>query len=405
MDYIPVYAEDMEGDSAIKGTVSIDPVVTQNIGVRTAIAEETSLSRVIRTVGRIDYAEPLITRLHPKTAGWIETMFVDTTGEPVQTDTMLLSIYAPRLVSSQEEYVLALKNLEQLKESPFEDVRTGAEELVESSRARLELLDVPAHQIEELEESKKPQKFLHIHSPKPGIVMRVGARPGQHVTPNTELYMIADLSEVWAYADIFEYELPWVNVGDEVEISLSSVPGRVFRGELDYIYPYAQANTRTVKVRLAFKNPDLLLKPEMFAEVVIRAARQDQVVVVPSEAVVRSGTRDQVFVVREPGKFEPREVELGLESEGKVSVISGVEAGETIVTSALFLIDSESKLREAAAKMMETSSSEAETHDMEAMEGMEGAHDMHDMQDMEEQTGSGENGIADTHAGHQGHDR
>lgn len=408
MDYVPVYAEDMAGNSAIKGTVSIDPVATQNIGVRTAIAEETSLSRVIRTVGRIDYAEPLITRLHPKTAGWIETMFIDTTGEPVQTDTILLSIYAPRLVSTQEEYVLALKNLEQLKESPFEDVRTGAAELVESSRARLELLDVPAHQIEELEESRKPQKSLHIHSPKPGIVMRVGARPGQHVTPNTELYMIADLSVVWAYADIFEYELPWVNVGDEVEISLSSVPGRVFRGKLDYIYPYAQANTRTVKVRLAFKNPDLLLKPEMFADVVIRVARQDQVVVVPSEAVVRSGTREQVFVVREPGKFEPREVELGLESEGKVAVISGVEAGESVVTSALFLIDSESKLREAAAKMTEIGTSETEANDMHKMEDMEGAHDMegmHDMQDMEEPMESNKKDNTDDHAGHQGHDR
>lgn len=363
MDYVPVYAEEMTGDSAITGTVSIDPVVTQNIGVRTAVAEKTSISRVIRTVGKIDFAEPLITRLHPKTAGWIETMFVNKTGEHVQTDTILLSIYSPQLVSSQEEYVLALKNLEQLKDSPFEDVRKGAEELVESSRARLELLDVPAHQIKELEESRKPQKSLHIHSPKPGIVMNIGARPGQYVTPNTELYMIADLSEVWAYADIFEYELPWVKVGDEVEISLSAVPGRVFRGKLDYIYPYAQANTRTVKIRLAFRNPDLVLKPEMFADVVIRAARQDQVVVVPSEAIVRSGTRNQVFVVREPGKFEPREVELGLESDGRVSVISGVEAGEKVVTSALFLIDSESKLREAAAKMTEIGASETKSHE------------------------------------------
>lgn len=373
MDYIPVYRDD--GNSTIKGTVSIDPVVSQNIGVRTAIAEETSISRAIRTIGRIDYAEPLITRLHPKTAGWIETMFVDTTGEPVQADTILLSIYSPRLVSSQEEYVLALKNLEHLKESPFEDVRKGAEELVESSRVRLELLDVPPHQIKELEESRKPQKSLHIHSPKPGIVMSVGVRPGQHVTPNTELYMIADLSKVWAYAEIFEYELPWVKVGDEVEMSLSAVPGRVFKGTLDYIYPYAQSNTRTVEVRLVFENPDLLLKPKMFADVVIRADRQDRAVVVPSEAVVRSGTREQVFVVREPGKFEPRDVVLGLESEGKVSVLSGVEAGETVVTSALFLIDSESKLREAAAKMVEPGAGKASTA-REATDGHAG-HEGH----------------------------
>ncbi|MGE0624782.1 MAG: efflux RND transporter periplasmic adaptor subunit [Pseudomonadales bacterium] len=375
MDYVPVYADDAAGDATIRGTVSIDPVVTQNIGVRTAVAERSTMSRVVRTVGRIDYAEPRIARIHPKVAGWIDTMFVDTTGEAVKTDTILLSIYSPRLVSSQEEYLLALKNFEQLENSPFDDVREGARELLESSRARLELLDVPAHQIAELESSRQLKKTLHIHSPRPGIVMSVGARPGQHVTPGTELYMIADLSVVWAYADVFEHELPWIAVGDRVEITVSGLPGNVFQGSLEYVYPYAQADTRTVKVRLAFDNPDLLLKPEMFAEVVIHAGRQEDAIVVPAEAIVRSGASTQVFVVRAPGKFEPRVVETGLESDGRVSVIDGLKAGEEVVTSALFLIDSESKLREAAAKMVE------------AAAGSDGDHG------------------ADTHSGHAGHDR
>lgn len=349
MDYVAVYADG--GTPGPSGTVSIDPVVVQNIGVRTTLATRAGLSHTVRAVGRIDFDEKRIARLHPKIAGWIEELYIDTTGAHVQEDTMLLSVYSPRLVASQQEYVLALRHLETLKNSPVEDIRRGAEELVQSSRARLELFDVPEHQIRELEESREPQKSLHIHSPSAGVVMQIGARQGQHVTPDTELYMIADLSQVWVYADIFEYELPWVKVGDEVEMTLAALPGEVFRGQLDYVYPYAEARTRTVKVRLAFDNPNLFLKPEMFAEVVIRTSMQDDAIVIPSEAVVRSGVQDQVFIVREPGRFEPRAVKLGIESEGRVTVLEGLDAGDEVVTSAQFLIDSESKLKEAAAKM------------------------------------------------------
>lgn len=182
--------------------------------------------------------------------------------------------------------------------------------------------------------------------------MNIGAREGQYVTPATELYMIADLSTVWVYADIYEYELPWVRVGDSVEMQLAGIPGKVFNGHLAYIYPYAEAKTRTIKVRLQFDNPDRLLKPEMFAEVTIQASKTVEAVVIPSEAVIRSGTRAQVFVVRNPGQFEPRPVKLGLASNGKVAVLQGVKEGEKVVTSAQFLIDSESKLREATAKFL-----------------------------------------------------
>jgi Cu(I)/Ag(I) efflux system membrane fusion protein len=350
MDYVPVYADEADGGE-IAGTVLIDPVVQQNIGVRTAKAELTSLSHKVRAVGRISYDERRITQLHPKIAGWIEELFVDTTGEQVEEDTILLSLYSPRLVASQEEYVLALKNHEVLKNSPIEDIRRGAEQLVQSSRARLELFDVPEHQIRELEVTLTPKKALHIHSPAAGIVTHIGARVGQHVSPNTELYTIADLSRVWAYADIFEYELPWVAVGDDADMTLAALPGQTFRGRVAYIYPYAESKTRTVKVRIEFENPDLLLKPESFAEITVHASTQESATVIPTEAVVRSGSRDQVFVVREPGKFEPRNVRLGIQSEGRVIVLEGVQPGEEIVTSALFLIDSESKLREATAKM------------------------------------------------------
>jgi Cu(I)/Ag(I) efflux system membrane fusion protein len=351
MDYVPVYAED--AIDAPAGTVRIDPVVVHNIGVRTAVATRQSLSHTVRAVGRIDFDEKRITRLHPKISGWIEELYIDTTGAPVRKDTMLLSVYSPRLVASQQEYVLALRNFETLRNSSVEDIRRGAEELVQSSRVRLELFDVPDHQIRELEETLVPQKTLHIHSPAVGIVMQIGARQGQHVTPATELYMIADLSRVWAYVNIFEHELPWVKIGDQVEMTLAALPGKVFRGQLDYVYPYAETRTRTVKVRLAFENPNLDLKPKMFADVVIRTAAREQAIVIPSEAIIRSGVQDQVFIVRAPGRFEPRGVKLGIESEGLVTVLEGLSEGDEVVTSAQFLIDSESKLREAAAKMTE----------------------------------------------------
>lgn len=357
MDYVPVYAEQNKAKESSQGqepagTVNIDGSVVQEIGVRSAKAIQTTLSHTVRAVGRVTYDEELMVHLHPKIEGWIEKLRVDKTGQWVKKDTELLSIYSPQLVTSQQEYLLALNNLKALEKSPIKDIRRGAKELVKSSFERLQLLDVPAHQIRELERTHKIKKSLHIHTPASGIVIKIGAREGQYVTPATEIYMIADLHKIWVYADIYEYELPWVKQNDSVAMQLSGIPGKVFKGHVGYIYPYAEAKTRTIKVRLVFENPELLLKPEMFAEVTIFASKQLDAVVIPSEAVIRSGTRAQVFVVRGLGRFEPRQVVLGLSSNGKVAILKGLKAGEEVVTSAQFLIDSESKLREATAKMM-----------------------------------------------------
>jgi Cu(I)/Ag(I) efflux system membrane fusion protein len=353
MDYIPVYADGGQSGSDPVGTVRIDPVTVQNIGVRTARAVRKTLTREVKSVGRVDYDEQLITRLHPKTEGWIGKLRVDETGEQVKKNEILLSIYSPQLVSSQEEYLLAMNNMKTLKNSPFPDIRRGAADLLRSTRERLELLDVPEHQIRKLEKTRKVMKFLHIHSPFDGVVVNIGARDGQYVTPQTELYMIADLSNVWTYVDVYEYELPWIKVGDEAHMRLASLPGQVFTGKIRYIYPYMNAKTRTIKVRLEFKNPGMKLKPDMFADVKIHASKQVNAIVIPSEAVLRTGSRNAVFVVRGPGKYEPRDVKLGISSGGLVQILAGVKEGEDVVTSAQFLIDSESKLREAAAKMME----------------------------------------------------
>lgn len=351
MDYIPVYADGETSD--VVGTVKIDPVVVQNIGVRTAVASEESISRSIHAVGRVAFNEERITRLHPKIEGWVEEIWIDKTGQSVAEDDILLSIYSPKLVSTQQEFLLALNNLSALRDSPFDEIRKGAEALVKSSRERLAFLDVPKHQIKELEQTREVKKSLHIHSPAAGTVIRIGSRQGQFITPKTELYMMVDLSEVWVYVDVYEYELPWVKIRDKVAMTLVSVPGKTFSGEVAYVYPYAESKTRTTKVRVIFDNPDLLLRPDMLADIRIQSDVADSAVVIPAEAVIRSGSDTQVFVVRAPGKFEPRVVGLGIESNGKVAIVKGLAAGEEVIVSAQFLVDSESKLREATAKMME----------------------------------------------------
>ncbi len=353
MDYIPVYAGDTAGADEVAGTVRIDPVVVQNIGVRTAAAENRTLTRDVFTVGRVDYDEKKLARLHPKVEGWVEELYIDQTGQAIAKDTILLNIYAPALVVSQEEYLLALRNLETLALSPYAEIRQGAEQLAASARQRLLLLDMPLHQLQELEETHEVKRNLHIHSPFDGIIVNVGARDGQFVTPQTELYMLADLSTVWVYVDIYEYEMPWVAAGDMAQLRFAGLPDRLFEGRVEFIYPYLDKTTRTQKVRLVYANPDRLLKPEMYGDVTIRTGRQVDAVVIPAEAVVRSGRREQVFVLRAPGKYEPRPVTLGVSGDGVVQITDGIAAGEQVVVSGQFLIDSESKLREASAKFKE----------------------------------------------------
>jgi len=358
MDYVPVYSEESGDGNKVAGLVEIDPVTVQNIGVRTALAREQVLGRTIRGVGRVAYDEDRLSRLHPKVEGWIEKLYVKRTGERLKKGDMLLSIYSPTLVATQQEYLLALRNLKTLEKSPFKDIRQGAENLVASSKKRLQFLDMPPHQLRELTKGQVVMKALHIQSPFAGIVMKLGAREGEFVAPQTELFMLADLSRVWVYVDVYEYELPWVATGDAAEMTVVAVPGEVFKGKVSYIYPYMEKKTRTVRVRLEFDNAARKLKPDMFATVVLRTGRKVPSVVVPTEALVRSGPRVQVFIQRERGKFEPREVTPGVSADGLTQIIAGVTAGERVVTSSQFLIDSESKLREATAKMMSALSSD-----------------------------------------------
>jgi len=352
MDYVPMCADSAAGGNAPAGTVRIDPTMTQDIGVRVTTAQRKQLSRTIITVGRITYDETKLVTLHPKVEGWVDKLFVDKTGEKVEKGTMLLGYYSPQLVSTQEEYLLALSNWKQLKSSPYPDIRDGAKRLLNSALDRLRFFDVPKHQIVALRKTHAVLKNLHIQSPAAGIVTKIGVREGAHITPMTELYQIADLSRVWVLADLYEYEVSWVKKGDIATLTIASLPGQSFTGKITYIYPYLDAKTRTNKVRIEFDNSAGLLKPDMFGDVALSTSKSKPGIFVPRESLLITGKRTHIFVQTGKGRYEPRTVKTGISADGMIEILEGVDAGEKVVTSGQFLIDSESSIREATAKMM-----------------------------------------------------
>ena len=374
MDYIPVYADDNAAGKP--GSVTIDPTTVQSIGVRTAPVTRQTLSRLVHAPGRIDYDETTMTRLHPRVDGWIEKLNVDATGQQVSKGEVLLGIYSPGLVTSEQEYLLTLEAVDKANRSNNSDAVTTAREIADAARQRLTLLDVPERTILRLEKTRRISRTLDIQSPVSGIVMQIGGRQGQYVNPGTQLYMITDLTHVWVYVDVYEQDLPWVRLGDTAELDVAAAPGRRFEGRIEYIYPYMDAKSRTARVRLGFANPDYVLKPEMYANVTIQVAPQPDAIVVPSQAIVRSGTQDRVFIALGQGHFEPRDVDTGISAGDLTQVLKGVEPGENVVTSAQFLIDSESRLNEATAKMQEAKAATGADH---AGHQKVGATDMNNM--------------------------
>ena len=346
MDLVPVYEEESE----VAGQIKIDPTVVQNIGVKTVKVKRRTLTYKIRTIGTLTYDERLVHHIHTKYGGWIEKLHVDFTGQEVKQNDLLMEIYSPELVSTQEDLVLALKYKESLKDSTFAELTESADSLLASTKRRLQLFDVPEHQIDELMRDKKITKTMHIHSPVHGFVIEKKALHGMRVQPGMSLYMIADLSNIWVMADIYEYELPWVKLGQYAEMNLSYFPGKKFAGRVTYIDPFLDAKTRTLKVRMEFPNPKWKLKPEMYANVTIKSTIAKRGVAVPEEAVIHSGERDIVVVQSSNGTFESRELTLGPQADGYYQVLKGLRVGETVVTSSSFLIDSESNLREALSK-------------------------------------------------------
>ena len=270
--------------------------------------------------------------------------------ESVKKGDPLFTLYSPDLVSTEEEYLIAKRGNNTLGNAPFKEVAQGAQSLFESTRQRLKLWDITDDQIKQLDESGKVSKDLTFYSPITGFVTDRKAFPQTAVTPDTELYTVSDLSTVWATADIYGYEVPFVRLGQKVTLTLSYYAGKTYTGTISYIYPTVDPQTRTVKVRMQIPNPGFALKPQMFADAQLRVD-YGMKVLIPSEAVLDSGIVQQVFVVHPGGVFEPRKVTLGPVIDGNVAVLSGLKPGETVVTSGNFLIDSESKLKSAMGGM------------------------------------------------------
>jgi len=381
MDLVPVYE-----DEIAEGAISIDPITVQNMGLRTALVGRGELTKTIRTVGHIDYDEKKLYIVNSKITGWIEKLLVNTTGEVVQEGQPLLEIYSPELVSTQEEYLSALKNYSELKDSRYEEARAGALELLNSTQKRLEYWDIDESQIENLKRTGEIRKTLTLFSPTNGVVLHKNAVEGAHVKAGSDLFRIADFSTVWVLAHIYEYELPYIKLGQKAKMSLSYLPGEVFQGKVIYIYPYLDQKTRDVKIRLEFPNPQYRLKPEMYANVVIESQLSGQRILIPEEAVIRSGKREIVFVDMGEGKYAPREITTGVSGQGEVvEVKKGLFPGEIIVVSGQFMLDSESKTQEAIQKMirarMEVSpETEPHVHTVpEAIEQVEPQHPEHEM--------------------------
>lgn len=346
-DLVPVY----EGGTA--GTVQIDPITTQNMGVRTEAVRRTALARTIRTVGLVAFDEPRQYSVNSKSDGWVERLHVNQEGQPVKKGQPLLEIYSPELVAAQQEYLLALRGYQRLADSTLPQVGENARRLLEASRTRLRYWDISEKQIADLEQSGEARKTLTLYSPQGGVVTVKKVLEGMRVMAGEELLQIADLSRVWVNADIYEYELPWVKVGQTARVELPFSPDQVLSGKITYIYPFVQNETRTVKARIEFPNPGLALKPEMYANVLIDTAAVPDALAVPEHAVLRSGKGQTVFVALGEGKFEPRAVVTGVTNDdGLVQILSGLKDGEQVVTSAQFMLDSESKLREAIEKML-----------------------------------------------------
>jgi len=351
MDMVPVYEEAAE--EAAPGTIAVEPNTLQSMGVRTAKVEVRPLSRLTLTVGAVSINERNLSTINTKVNGWVEKLYINATGDPVRKGQALLSIYSPELVSGQQEYLLALKNLKTLEGSPYPELGDSARRLVQASRRRLAYWDIPDSQITELERTGQVQKHLTLTSPVHGIVTKRMLTQGMYIQSGMPLLEVADLTTVWVDADIYQYELPWIQVGQKVEMTLQYLPGKTFTGTIDYLYPYLKEATRTARVRLRFPNPRLELKPDMFAQVKIESPVTHQAVVVPSEAVLDTGLKQHVFLALGQGRFSPREVKLGVEgNDGLREVLSGLQGGEEVVVSAQFLLDSESRFREAVQLML-----------------------------------------------------
>jgi Cu(I)/Ag(I) efflux system membrane fusion protein len=381
MDLIPVYADEAGTPGSDEPSLRINPVVLNNIGVKTAPVQRGTLYRNIKTVGFITPDENRLEHIHVRAEGWIEELATDTEGDRVEAGELLFRIYSPALVSAQHEYLQAL--------------RSSQAALMRATATRLRALGMQDNQIEALKRRGAARELFDVRSPIDGYVMELNVRQGMFVQPGATIMSLVDLSTVWVDVDVFENQIDWVAPGQVARMKLPFAPEREWVGEVDYVYPTIRAESRTARIRLVFDNPDLTLKPNMYANVAIDAAPRLGVVYVPSQAVIRTGGQERVILALGEGRFRPAEVRTGLESEGRVEILEGLAAGEKIVISSQFLIDSEASMDASLLRMINEGAGPGSTpegremqHDThedapssaDGMEGMDGAdHDMESM--------------------------
>jgi len=352
-DYMGHDLEPVQEGAAASEGIRIDPVTLQNMGVRTEKVVKRRLQRTIRTVGLVAAADDRQFSVNAKVEGWVERLHVNQQGQVVKKGQPLLEIYSPELVAAQQEYLLALANRGRLAASPFPEIASGADRLVEAARTRLRYWDISPGQIRALEQSGHVLKTLTLFSEQEGVVASKKVVEGARIMAGEELLQIADLSTVWITADIYEYELPWVKVGQAVQVELPFASGRVIAGMIDYLYPSMENETRTVKARIKVANPGLELKPGMYANVAVAAGTAEETLAIPMTALLNSGKDQTVFVALGEGRFAPRPVKSGVRDDsGAIQILSGLDEGEAVVVSAQFMLDSESRLREALDKML-----------------------------------------------------
>jgi len=328
MDLVPVYADGDAGSGAGVGTIKISPEVVNNLGVRTAVAEYKSLHSKIKTVGYVKYDEDQLVHIHPRVEGWIEKLYIKASGDPVVKDQPLYEIYSPALVNAQEELVLALERKNQ--------------RLINAAEERLRALQLPPIVIANLKKDRVIKQTVSFFAPQSGVIDNLNIREGFFVKPGTTIMSIGKLDQVWVEAEIFESQSSQVTKNLPVTMTLDYLPGTEWQGKVDYVYPTLNPKTRTLKVRLRFKNKNEKLKPNMFAQVVIYPQAKEKILLVPREAVIRSGNSDRVVLSLGEGRFKSIKVKVGRYDDESAEILAGLDDGEMVVSSAQFLLDSES---------------------------------------------------------------
>jgi Cu(I)/Ag(I) efflux system membrane fusion protein len=331
--------------------VRLDAESARRIGVTFATVEREVLDRTVSTVATVSYDETRVTDVNPKIDGWIERLYVDFTGAPVRRGQPLLEIYSPMLVSAQEELILARRLSDESGGNPDPRAAERSRNLLEAARRRLAYWDIPSGEIARIERSGVPQKTLTLTAPNGGVVVEKNVFEGSRIAPGMNLYRIADLSRVWVEGEVFEKDLGLVRLGQTARVTVEAYPGREFLGTVTYVYPSVSMESRTGRVRIQLANPELALKPGMYAKVELTVLGSEPRLVVPREAVHATGERSYVFARLPDGMLAAREVTTGLVAGRKIEILAGLAEGESVVASANFLIDAESSMGSAIEAM------------------------------------------------------